>query len=565
MNDTAPFLDNPGAFPVRDGCRVTPLIEAADMYPALEELVLAAERTVWLAFRIFDPDTAARSPAAVAHDLADWTAIIRHVIERGVTVRLLLADFEPVMADHLHGGSWATFTTLRAMAADLEPAARDRLEIIVIQHEGELGYGLRQLLRLVVGFRVRAVLRDLASDHADVGKALAVRPGLWPHYRMRDGRPAYRRGPAPRLWPATYHQKFAVIDDRVAIVGGLDVDERRWDDKRHRRRADQTWHDLSVKLEGPAVGDAATHFATCWNEELPRFRTIVADWTSAGDRELALDPLKSVPRPEHPAAIAGGIARVQCLRTRSRRNGRWFAAGPSPHITELMEAHRRLIFSAERVLYIEAQFFRFRLAASWIIARARVARDLQVIVVLPNAPEEVAFDGDRRAPHRHGEWLQVESLSRLKRKLGDRIGFFALAKPQRATPEERRHTADRGTAYGAGTIHVHAKLMIADDRLALVSSANINGRSFRWDTEFGVLWEDATGVAAMRRQAWVQLLADETIAGIPLEDGLARWRDAAAANLALAPEERRGFVVPHQLGKARRFARPAWFVPDDLV
>ncbi len=108
-------------------------------------------------------------------------------------------------------------------------------------------------------------------------------------------------------------------------------------------------------------------------------------------------------------------------------------------------------------------------------------------------------------------------------------------------------------------------MLIADDRHALVSSANINGRSLRWDTEFGMLWEDAAGVAAFRRQAWSQLLASEADGGIALEKGLATWRRIGLANLSLEPAARQGFIVPHKLARARRFARPSWFVPDDLV
>jgi len=551
-------------FAARGGNRVTPLIEAADMYPALERAVLAAERSVWLAFRIFDPDTLTRSAEAKALALGDWTALLRHAVEAGVTVRLLLADFEPIMADELHGGSWSTFRTLRAMSAALPDDIQERLQIVVIQHEGELGFGMRQLLRIGIGIHVGRLLRRLGRE-GDLETLLGVRPGLWRHHRRdRQGRPRFRIGQAPRLWPATYHQKFAVIDEAHGIVGGLDIDERRFDDKRHRRRADQTWHDLSVAVEGPAVADMAAHFRGCWNTELPRFREVAEHWTSGTDRALALDPLASIDTVAA-APEAAGAATVQAVRTRSFRDHRLFAIGPRPRIMELAEAHRRLIGSAERLLYVEAQFFRYRDAARWIIAQARAFPALQVIVVLPSAPEEVAFDGDTRTPHRHGEYLQVRNLGRLQRALGNRIGLFQLAKPAAVTAAETQFIAHRGTAFGAGAVYVHAKLLIADDRCALVSSANINGRSLRWDTEFGVLWEDADGVAAFRRKAWSQLLASEGDAGASVENGLATWRRIADANVVAAPDRRQGFVLPHKLGRARRFARPSWFVPDDLV
>jgi hypothetical protein len=43
------------------------------------------------------------------------------------------------------------------------------------------------------------------------------------------------------------------------------------------------------------------------------------------------------------------------------------------------------------------------------------------------------------------------------------------------------------------------------------------------------------------------------------------WRDLARFNAMAEPQERKGFVLPYQLGRARRFGRPYWFIPDDLV
>ena len=57
--------------PPRPGCRVVPLIEAADMFPTLEHLVLDAVSSIWLSFRIFDPETATRSDRAKALGLLD--------------------------------------------------------------------------------------------------------------------------------------------------------------------------------------------------------------------------------------------------------------------------------------------------------------------------------------------------------------------------------------------------------------------------------------------------------------------------------------------------------------
>ena len=149
-----PFLSQPARrraradpasapYAVHAGCRVTPLLLAADMFPDLERLVLDARRTVYVAFRVFDPATKVRSADTMALGLADWTGLLRHVVENGVVVRILLTDFEPTVAHHLHHMSWAAFRALRAMAETLGDDKTENFEMIIAQHPGELGWALR--------------------------------------------------------------------------------------------------------------------------------------------------------------------------------------------------------------------------------------------------------------------------------------------------------------------------------------------------------------------------------------------------------------------------------------
>jgi phosphatidylserine/phosphatidylglycerophosphate/cardiolipin synthase-like enzyme len=577
VHETALFLDRGNAMladadapdwanplPAREGCRVVPLIEAADMFPALEERVLDAERSVWLSFRIFDPDTTTRSERARELELADWSALISHTVRRGVEVRILLADFEPVLADHLHAGSWHTYLRIREVVEKLEESERGLLQLIVIQHEGEIGWCWRQVLRPLLRRRIRTVVEKLLRrGHNDDG-GFDTRPGLWRHLAWEEERAtAWKAAPPPRLWPATYHQKFVVIDQREAIIGGLDLDERRWDDRRHRQRANETWHDMSALVEGPAVTDAAQHFARLWNAELPRYRETVEEWTNGAARALMLDPLDEIaPAKELQPCI--GDATVQLARTLSRRNDSPFAIGPRPFVRELKAAHRNLIGSARKLLYIEAQFFRSKDAADWIEAAMRRNPELEVIILIANVPEEIAFEGQtKNLAHRHGEHLQAEALGRLLRKAGpNRIGLFTLAKHEAVRRSEEKFEETRGTAYGSGVIHIHSKLLIADDHACLLSSANINGRSFEWDTELGFIWQESGDtIARFRERLWWQLFGG----ALPEPMSLEGWRDVARFNSSVEPHERKGFVVPYQLGRARRFARRYSFIPDDLV
>ncbi|QPQ54040.1 hypothetical protein IC614_06575 [Allosphingosinicella flava] len=549
-------------YPVRRNCRVTPLIEAADMFPALENLVLDARKSVWMSFRIFDPDTKTRSDRARAQGLHDWAALLRDTVKRGVEVRILLADFEPVLADYLHAGSWCTYRRIRAIQEELDEAERSRLQLIVIQHEGEMGWGIRQFLRFALRSRIRKVVEGLIAKKKHDDGGLETRPGLWRYLTWDGDRPkAWQAGPPPRLWPATYHQKVVVVDGAKAILGGMDLDERRWDDRRHRQRSDQTWHDISALVEGEAAGDVAHHLAALWNRELPRYRATIGEWIGGCGQSLMIDPLTPIDI-DLPKAKTGGGADVQIVRTLSRRSKRAFAIGPRRHIRELKAAHRNVIAAARKRLYIEAQFFRSGEAADWVEAALRANPALEVIILIANVPEEIAFEKQvDNFAHRHGEYLQARALGRLLKKAGpDRVGLFTLAKQEKPHGKEHEFEDTRGTAFGAGVIHIHSKLLIADDDLCLLSSANINGRSFNWDTELGFVWkEEGAAIPAFRRRLWSQLFEGE------IPDDLAGWRTMAARNRDTPPEERTGFVLPYQLGRARRFGRPYWFVPDDLV
>jgi phosphatidylserine/phosphatidylglycerophosphate/cardiolipin synthase-like enzyme len=374
-------------------------------------------------------------------------------VKRGVEVRILLADFEPVLADYLHAGSWHTYLRIRGLLESLDESEHHRLQLIVIQHEGEIGWCWRQLLRPILRRRIRRLVEKLLRRGQSDDGGFDTRPGLWRHLAWEKGQAtAFKPAPPPRLWPATYHQKFVVIDGLQAIIGGLDLDERRWDDHRHRQRANQTWHDMSALIEGPVVADAARHFARQWNAELPRYRSTVEEWTGSGERRLMLDPMNKIDIavPEPPRA---GEAVVQLARTLSRRNDSPFAVGPKHFVRELKAAHCQLIGSAKRLLYIEAQFFRSDDAADWIEEALRRNPDLEVIILIANVPEEIAFEGqvDNLA---HRPWrASAGACARTAAEKGGTGAGGAVhpgqARPGRAERGEVREDARNGLRIGA--------------------------------------------------------------------------------------------------------------------
>ena len=81
----------------------------------------------------------------------------------------------------------------------------------------------------------------------------------------------------PILRPVTLHQKFAIADAVDCIIGGMDIDERRWDTPDHDRPAEQTWHDVSMRVSGDFVGKLRSHLADSWNIALDCGAASLAD------------------------------------------------------------------------------------------------------------------------------------------------------------------------------------------------------------------------------------------------------------------------------------------------
>ena len=598
--------------PARDGNSVVPLISAAEVYPALERALLRARDTAHLSFRILDPSMRTVSEEARGRGLTDWAGLFIDAARRGVHVRFLLSDFDPIMAADLHRLSWRSYLRLHEDAADLPEEAWRRLEVMTSLHEAKAGSAMRALFWPVVWRRLSGLavalrgdtrhtigkapheltrslreeenilLRELPGVWRLVSRVIDIAPEEWSDYLTRSAKSgSLSRLRAPfwppaHLWPVTHHQKLALFDGREMIVGGLDVNERRYDDRQHDRHAEDAWHDVSIRVHGPIVADAEAHFRRTWNNERERFLELREDLQPllGADRGLVSPTTlsdaeardASTRQPSTDAADQDAEApkvRAQFLRTVSRRRMGPFAFTPVSVRRDLEAGHHAVIEAAHKLLYIETQFFRLRSLSRAIIRQAKRHPDLKVIILLPNAPEDIAWDDNEAVDATHGEFLQVRALGLLKRNLKDRLGLYMLRQRRREDDEE-----GRARAFGTGIIYLHSKVIIADDRAALVSSANMNGRSFRWDTEAGVLFEqtgEAGPVRDLRRGLFDTHLPRDADSQWPLETSFDAWRTLNKADMARPVAERRNFIAPYQIGRARRFARRSAFIPDDMI
>jgi phosphatidylserine/phosphatidylglycerophosphate/cardiolipin synthase-like enzyme len=268
-----------------------------------------------------------------------------------------------------------------------------------------------------------------------------------------------------------HHEKTIVIDDRVAFVGGIDLTldgGDPWDSQAHLPRGGVGWHDIAVRLEGPAVADVAQHFRLRWhvaaNEKLPQ--PIVQD--AAGDVEAQI--VRTIPENVYELSLPRGDFSV-------------------------LESYVGAIRSAERFVYVENQFLWSPEIVALLAEKLRdpPRDDFRVVVLLP-------VDANDGADVSRG---QVAALIHAD----DGNARFLACSIYARTGKLR------------DPIYVHAKVAIVDDRWLTVGSANLNEHSLFNDSEVNVVVHDEELARDTRLRLWSEHLElpIEEIDGDPVE------------------------------------------------
>ncbi len=501
------------------------LLSAAEAFPAFEKAVLNAKSEIIGCFRVFDPLTDLRTEEARAHGTS-WFDLIVATLQRGVRITLYISDFDPVVAADLHQSTWSSIRVL--IAAGEAAGCPELITAKAVLHPARVGKLPRLPLWPKMVYEVHRTARRL-NGMSEYARKLYLETA--PHFcelvTERNGKLHAKKWPMPPLIPVTHHQKIAVIDNEILYIGGLDLNKRRYDTPEHERAARKTWHDVQLMISGQAAQSARIH--------LENF----IDVNHGG--ELAKTP---------------GLLRTISARREKNHN----AMSPRLVVSELAEAHEKLAAEAQNLIYMESQFFRDRKFANQLVQAAKSNPDLSLILILPGAPEDVAFNGSTRSDAKFGEHLQAQCVDIVRKGFGDRVFIGAPAQ----TRPEASH--DRDTLDRAPLIYVHAKVSIFDDRAAVVSSANLNGRSFYWDTEAGVQLDDAFEVSQVKKRCFDHWLGDES--GPEFYDvtkAMSAWAARASENEAVAPGHRKGFLLPYKVAPARRFGRKLPGVPEQMV
>ncbi|QQO56650.1 MAG: phosphatidylserine/phosphatidylglycerophosphate/cardiolipin synthase [Thiohalocapsa sp. PB-PSB1] len=315
------------------------------------------------------------------------------------------------------------------------------------------------------------VLGDLLMALLERHPRLEVFILLWKHapiYAFEREPPLFGDHPwpsHPRLhlvmdsahpFAASQHQKSVIIDGRIAFCGGIDLSQWRWDTPAHAadepRRRDPDgdsyppYHDVHMLVDGDAASALFEQFNQRWRwavgEPLARLAA------ESGDREAAGDPWPD----DLPVLLRD--QRVGIARTLPEMEQR--AA-----VREVEQLYLDTIDAASTLLYIENQYLTSRAIADALCRSLQREQGPDILIVLPRET---------------GHWLEQHTMDILRAR---------MLKQLRAADDHGRLRLCYPDVAGLGDdcMMVHAKLMIADDRILRVASSNLSNRSMGLDSE----------------------------------------------------------------------------------
>jgi phosphatidylserine/phosphatidylglycerophosphate/cardiolipin synthase-like enzyme/uncharacterized membrane protein YdjX (TVP38/TMEM64 family) len=329
----------------------------------------------------------------------------------------------------------------------------------------ELGLFLKEVLSRRKKLQIHVLSWDFAMIYLLEREFLPVFKRPWRGHRRVHFRLDGHHPPG-----GSHHQKVVVIDDAVAFSGGFDLTQHRWDTPEHKmgdpRRIlpvgfhYEPFHDVQMAVSGEAASALG---------ELARER-----WHRATGVSLSPPPGGSDPWPAYLIPDLEEVP-VAISRTEPEWNG-------YPGIREVEALFLDMIAAARHSIYIENQYFTSARICEALIQRLNEQDGPDIIMIMAQ---------------RNSGWLEQNSMGIMRAQLlqrlksADHFGHLYFYYP--ALP-------------GGARLEVHSKVIIVDDRLARVGSANLSNRSAGLDTECDLTIEStgeertARGVAAFRNR-----------------------------------------------------------------
>ena len=297
-------------------------------------------------------------------------------------------------------------------------------------------------------------------------------------------------------------QRWIGKDYGNTFVGGsrTDFDKPLLDYIDRRKVPRMPWHDVSCMFTGAAVLDVAKHFIQRYN-----FINTCSwlSWMLYGCRQLSMESWYNEENNYTLSNPSASNVSIQVVRSLSE----WSAGQPQED--SIHKAYLHAIKKSQHFIYIENQFFissqpnnkprkvfnGIQQAICDRIVRAyEENEDFHVFIVLPLQPElpghwGTGSDKDRVSYWNYATLFSGEDslMSRLKEKLPSTVNIHHYL----SVYGLRTHGILDNSVV-TEIIYVHSKIMIVDDRLAIIGSANINDRSMLGDrdSEVDVVIED---------------------------------------------------------------------------
>ncbi|MGH7797567.1 MAG: phospholipase D-like domain-containing protein [Candidatus Binatia bacterium] len=287
---------------------------------------------------------------------------------------------------------------------------------------------------------------------------------------------------------ASHHQKYVVIDGRMAFLGGLDICSGRWDERDHRavnpRRvnADRTSYPPFHDVQSYHVGAVAEHLTRLFKEQ----------WRAVCDCELDLPASDRNPSVHLKNALPISSNRVAISRTQVKTT-----ETGNESVREIRRLFRDAVGAAESLVYIENQYFSSQAIYEALVRRMTDRRRARLEIILVLAKEANAFVEQASIGIAQGKIIR--HLKQLAAETGHALGIYYPAVP--------------GADGAEVPVYIHSKLLLVDDGFLSVGSANMNNRSMGLDTELNVSWQARSGEAnTLRsiRDVRVDLLAEHS-------------------------------------------------------
>ncbi|KAF9697534.1 hypothetical protein EKO04_004145 [Ascochyta lentis] len=363
----------------------------------------------------------------------------------------------------------------------------------------------------------------------------------------------------------SHHEKICVVDHTIAFCGGVDLCFGRWDtpqhvvvddkltgfeldsnapkdadhcqlwpgkdysnprvqdffnlDKPYEEMYDRSkvprmpWHDIGMQIVGQPARDLTRHFVQRWNYLLRQ-------------RKPSRPTPFLLPPPDfNPADIEAlgleGTCEVQILRSACA----WSLGTPNKVEHSIMNAYVQMIATSEHFVYIENQFY---ISSSEVLGTRienkindaivdRIKRahandeDWRACIILPLMPGyQNTVDEQDGSSVRLIMTCQYHSICRGETSIFGRLRAANIEPEDYIQFYALRSWGEIGANKMLVTeqLYIHAKIMVVDDRVAIIGSANINERS--------MLGSRDSEVAAIVRDTEV---LDSYMAGQPYKVG----------------------------------------------